>query len=61
MISRAPNLEGGHVQSAQDDGERALAEKRAATALRLQRKQRLQAMVLKRKTNLAYLKVSSLY
>ena len=40
-----------------EEKERKIAEERALAALRLQRKQRLQAMVIKRQRNLAYLKV----
>ena len=38
-----------------EEKERKIAEERALAALRLQRKQRLQAMVIKRQRNLAYL------
>jgi hypothetical protein len=38
--------------------EKRLAEERAIAALKLQRKQRLQAMVIKRKRNFGYLNVS---
>lgn len=41
-----------------EEKERKLAEERSSAALKLQRKQRLQAMVIKRQRNLAYLKVS---
>lgn len=41
-----------------EEKERRLAEERAIAALRLQRKQRLDALVRKRKTNLRYLQVS---
>ncbi len=40
-----------------EERDKRLAEERAQAALKLQRKQRLEAMVQKRKTNLAYLKV----
>lgn len=40
-----------------EEKERKLAEERSIAALKLQRKQRLQAMIIKRQTNLAYLKV----
>ena len=40
-----------------EEKERRLAEERALAALRLQRKQRLDALVRKRKTNLKYLQV----
>jgi hypothetical protein len=39
------------------DKERRLAEERAATAHKLQRKQRLEALVEKRKNNFSYLRV----
>lgn len=44
-----------------EEKERKLAEERALAALKLQRKQRLQAMVIKRQRNFAYLKVTILY
>lgn len=40
-----------------DEKEKRLAEERSTAALKLQRKQRLQAMIQKRRTNLSYLKV----
>jgi hypothetical protein len=41
-----------------EERERRLVEERAQAALKLQRKQRLQAMAIKRQRNLAYLKVN---
>ena len=38
--------------------ERKLADERSQNALKLQRKQRLQALIQKRKSNMAYLKVN---
>jgi hypothetical protein len=42
-----------------EERERRLAEERVLTALRLQRKQRLEALVRKRKDNLKYLQVQT--
>jgi hypothetical protein len=67
MISNIPNLESNakteknvtdeRDKRLADEKDKKLAEERAVTALKLQRKQRLEAMVQKRKTNFAYLKV----
>ena len=46
-------------ESIEREKERRLAEERAATAHKLQRKQRLEALVEKRKNNFSYLRVLS--
>lgn len=64
MISKIPSTyDNNSVTSFQqqkadsEEKDRKLAEERAEAARKLQRKQRLEAMVQKRKTNFAYLKV----
>ena len=61
MIGKIPILENTAVSTSSpappDDKDKRLADERSATALKLQRKQRLEAIVQKRKTNFSYLKV----
>jgi hypothetical protein len=45
------------VNTEEKEKEKRLADERAQAALKLQRKQRLEALIIKRKGNLQYLKV----
>jgi len=56
-MNKAQNSSTDIANALAEERERKLAEERANAALKLQRKQRLQAMIIKRQRNLAYLKV----
>eukprot|EP01032_Pedospumella_encystans_P014292 gene14292-16429_t len=55
-MNKAQSSSADIANSLAEERERKIAEERANAALKLQRKQRLQAMIIKRQRNLAYLK-----
>lgn len=57
-IAIPPNASGIAQEEKEREREKKLAEQRSINALKLQRKQRLEALIRKRKANLQYLKVS---
>eukprot|EP01040_Poterioochromonas_malhamensis_P016334 gene16334-18517_t len=55
-IAIPPNASGIAQEEKEREREKKLAEQRSINALKLQRKQRLEALIRKRKANLQYLK-----